>query len=521
MHRTFDQMPDADASVGKIYLSILSGSAIVKDITFVTHSLALTDTVTGRRQPGLAMHVPTLTVLNINYAELIRQHHLDIFKVIIDNPQLLVYMDEEDPLALMPSFPEDSTLDKAGIWLDSAYVRHIEVNNMSGRLHSTRTLLELATDSLSVEGHDIGYNFLDSTFVYNDSVYSVEAGSFVAQLPDGITELEVHQFSTSNQGAISVGYTRLRNLFTAKQLADLHREPTTWIDLRLNSLKTSVLNPIRKALAEDYTLDSIEADVRSMHVCRDARYAPKQPFPSPQDVLRKMPIDFFVKHVSASVQSADIEFNSTDINQGKLHVNNLRTSITNVTNHTGATWYCSAHAPFGKQGVIDARYNMHLDKAATFDIKINGKNIEVHDLNSFLRPLVGITCDCHIDHIDADYKGDRNIAKGEFCMQYHGMNVQVHKEDNIPYEIVTKHADTFTQLANTLIPKSNPTAVDPAPRRYQVEWKNDTWKPYPMYLFGPCIDGVIKTMLPGLYVHKQAKTKTKTAQTPKNHKKAK
>ena len=88
-------------------------------------------------------------------------------------------------------------------------------------------------------------------------------------------------------------------------------------------------------------------------------------------------------------------------------------------------------------------------------------------------------------------------------MQYHGLNVKVHKEDNIPYEIVTRNADLFTNLANSLVPKSNPTSVDPAPRRYYVEWKRDEWKPYPLYLFGPSIDGIKKTMLPGLYVHKQ------------------
>lgn len=90
-------------------------------------------------------------------------------------------------------------------------------------------------------------------------------------------------------------------------------------------------------------------------------------------------------------------------------------------------------------------------------------------------------------------------------MLYHGLNVQVHKEDDIPYKIVTKNADALTTMANTLIPKSNPTSVDRYPRAYSVEWKRDPWQPVPMYIFGPCIDGAKKTMLPGLYVHKQVK----------------
>ena len=93
-------------------------------------------------------------------------------------------------------------------------------------------------------------------------------------------------------------------------------------------------------------------------------------------------------------------------------------------------------------------------------------------------------------------------------MQYHGLNVQVHKEDNIPYKIVKNNAKTFTTLANTLIPQSNPTSVDIGPRKYYVAWVRDIWSPVPLYYFGPCINGVVETMLPGLYVHKQVKSST-------------
>ena len=94
-------------------------------------------------------------------------------------------------------------------------------------------------------------------------------------------------------------------------------------------------------------------------------------------------------------------------------------------------------------------------------------------------------------------------------MLYHGLEVKVHGEDDIPYKIVTKNANSFTTLANTLIPKSNPTAVDIHPRAYQVEWKRDQWKPFPLYMFGPCIDGAKETLLPGLYVHKQVSNNNK------------
>ena len=101
------------------------------------------------------------------------------------------------------------------------------------------------------------------------------------------------------------------------------------------------------------------------------------------------------------------------------------------------------------------------------------------------------------------------MAGGTFKLLYHGLKVQVHKEDDIPFKIITRNAGTFTQLANTLVPKSNPSTVDIRPREYFVEWKRDEWKPFPLYMFGPCIDGIKKTMLPGLNVHMQTDRKKK------------
>ena len=75
----------------------------------------------------------------------------------------------------------------------------------------------------------------------------------------------------------------------------------------------------------------------------------------------------------------------------------------------------------------------------------------------------------------------------------------------MPYKVVTKNADFITSAAKNLIPRSNPTEVDIRPRAYMVEWKRDSWQPFSLYLFGPCIDGVKMTMLPGLYVHKQTR----------------
>lgn len=503
------KIPDTQASVGKIYLNLISGSAVVKDISFSTHNLSVEDTISGPHEPGLALKVSALRVWNIRYWELFREHRLVILNISIDNPRLLVYLDEEHPESLLPNLPKDTTLEKAHQWLQSVSVGSFDLDDFCARLQSTHSPLCVTVDSLDLETDDLAYRTEDSTFFYNDSVYEVYLSTLKVRTPDGQLAIETHDLQTRNQGAVKLGYTRLRNLLSPKQLADKAKEPTTWIDLELNSLSTSPLNPIRKALAKDTNLDSLHVDVKRMHVCRDERYKPKTPFGTPQDYLRQVPVTFCVKHVDALARKVDIEMATTDINCGKLHVRDIHALLSNVTNRPGATWYNRVRAPFGKAGKVEASYAMHLDKASTFEVKLDAWQVETEEVNGFIRPLIGITSECHIDHLNTHYKGDRNIAKGDFCMEYHGLKVKVHKEDKVPYEIITKHADMFTELANSLVPHSNPTSVDPAPRRYEAEWKRDEWKPYPLYIFGPVIDGIKKTMLPGLYVHKQVRGKKK------------
>ena len=488
--KAFENIPDADAEVGNIYLNLISGSALVKDISFSTHSLSI--------------RIPSLAVWNVDYLALLKHRRLEILGISLDDPEVVIYMDENNPEAFLPTLPKDTTLEKASVWLQSLRVRHIDIDRFSAKLHSTSSPLAVKADTLSLECHNLMYDFADSVFSYNDSVYSLSLAAAYIALPDGMMEMEVHDLNTADQGPLNLGYTRIWNCISHKKMVELLHEQVTWIDLELNSVTTSPFNPIRKALAQDCTLDEIQADVRCMHVIRDARLAPKVPFVTPQEFLRSVPLTFAVKKVTSVTHKLDVELYTTDINCGKLRLKGpLHATMTNVTNKPGAVWHNHAKAPFGAKGKVEATYDIHMNKKSSFELSIHGKDLDLENMNPFIRPLVGITCAIHVSDLEAAYSGDSTIAKGSFCMQYHGLDIKVHKEDNIPYKIVTKHADFFTSAANSLLPKSNPTSVDIHPRKYAVEWTRDVWSPYPLYLFGPCIDGIKKTMLPGLYVHKQ------------------
>lgn len=498
-------MPGAEASVGHIYLHLLSGSAIVTDITFRTNGLNLDeDSVSADALvPGMALSIRKLSVWNIDYLKLLKQKRLSIYKIQLDEPAVAVCMDEQHPESILPALPKDTTLDKADDILASIEVKHIEVEQLRAWLRSTSSPLDLKVDSFSVECRDIAYHFADSLFSYNDSVYALSLGLAKIALPDGMMAMEVHDLATANQGPLTLGYTRIYNTVSHKVMAKKAKDYITWIDLELNNLTTSPFNPLRKAMAQDYALDKINVDIRRLQVFRDQTIGPKEPFGTPQEYMRLIPVHFQLKEVEALARKIDVQLATTDINVGQLHFSDIQLHLANVTNRPGAIWRNRAKAPWGKKGSVEASYNIHMDKTSTFDLALSGKELELDIMNPFVRPLVGITCECHVNKIDAAYTGNNEKAIGTFCMQYNGLEVMVHKEDNIPYKIVTNNAELFTGVANALIPKSNPTAVDIHPRKYAVEWKRDEWKPYPLYMFGPCIDGIKMTMLPGLYVHKQ------------------
>ena len=54
--KSLANLPDVEASVGGVYLNIISGSAIVTDITFSTNSLNWKDSVSDRRASASHLH---------------------------------------------------------------------------------------------------------------------------------------------------------------------------------------------------------------------------------------------------------------------------------------------------------------------------------------------------------------------------------------------------------------------------------------------------------------------------------
>jgi hypothetical protein len=287
-------------------------------------------------------------------------------------------------------------------------------------------------------------------------------------------------------------------------LGDSVQEPATWIDMHLKSAILSPLNPIHKVLNKDYTIKHIDAVVSFMDVFRDERYKLKHATVMPQRILMNLPMTFYVQDAGVQIERIHIGFAITKKHIGHLDLGNINARVANITNRLGYTMRLDGSCPMGA-GAANARFDLSMNRECGFRIQLKGKELNTSFLNSFLRPFTGITSDCRVDSIYANYTGNDRNATGTFRMVYHNFSMKVNKDDDIPFEIITKHAGVITRVGNALVPKSNPPTKHIQPRGYQVAWTRNENKDVELYLFGPIIDGVKKTFLPGLYVHLRSK----------------
>ena len=496
-----------EASCGMIQVRLFSGTAAVSDINFTYRGESVSKKDSTQR-PGINIHVDRVDVGRFFYSTLLK-HRILVSDIRVIRPDVELWLDDKHPETCFPELPKDQKLDsahQADTWLERAELLHFHLKNAGFRMHSLRTKLDLEVDSCSLTVNNLAYLAQDSSFSYNDSVYKFSLGHAKVMLPDGRMSIETNDLAHRDQGPLTLGRTRIANTMPKKKLGDLVQEPCTWIDMTIASAETSAFNPIHKAMNKDYTLESAKAVVAQMNVFRDTRYKPKEPFPTPQDVLLAIPVVFRLGKVHAEIKDLNIELASTDASCGKLKLGGIKADVENITNKKNAKMVVKGTCPIDK-GLAEARVSMTMVKTADFSLAVHGTSVQTAFLNPFLRPLVGITMNCEIDTLDMHYTGNTTIAKGDFRMLYHGFEAKVHKDDDVPYKIIRKNADFFTSAAKNLLPKSNPTSVDIAPRAYKVEWKYDPWQPFPLYMFGPCINGAMKTFLPGLFVQDEIRQK--------------
>lgn len=462
IRKVLQEKYDGYADFGRLRIRPWAGMVTIDDVAF---SSAKTMELPADK-PGFALRVGKVSVRNIDLFSLIRKQQMPVCKLKVKDAQVQVVQDAKNKY------------------------------------------MNLALGVLEVDVHGIGYNLADSSVVYNDSVYRLQLSDFRLITPDSLTALELGSFRTENGGPLMMSGLHVYNTVDRRELAVIKGcVPETWADMSMDAIVTTPVNLIRQALSGSVAIDSVRVTSKGGSIFRDARFPPKVPFPMPQEVISQCPIPITIGNVAVQMNKMDIEIATTHVNSGNLSISDMNVEVKDVSTKKGAAIHCLIHdARIGKSR-SKGSFTMHLDKDCTFETRLMVRGFELSYMDSLLCPLIGITASADVDTLRANIRGDKVSSTGDFCMIYHDFNVEVHKDVDVPYHFITKNAGFVEGFANTMLPKQNPPMHGHAPRAYQVEWKRNEMAPFPLYMFGPVIDGAVKTFLPGLFLHKKIKEK--------------
>lgn len=403
---------------------------------------------------------------------------------------------------------QTANLDAALEFITGLDIDTIQIHDAQLDMQSIVTAFNIQADSLSLSLYGIGYSLIDDIpYHYNDSVYQFRLGYAHIITPDSLTAIETSDIRYDNGDVFSIGKTHIYNIVDKWQLAhEMGDVPSTWIDMTINSVRTSSKNIVAEAftVADGFYLDTLYADIQSMSVFRDNRYSPEKPFRLPQSFLLNLTYPFVVHRVNAGIRDLHIEMALTDKCVGMLDLGPVSARVNNVTAMRDSTISVLGHCKIG-YGSADAKFDLTVNPACDWHINLKGKNLDLHFLDAMLYPVVGMKVGCEVDSLVADYKGDTALAIGTFCMVYDSLTLHAFKDSDSPFAIISDLSGLINSAGKTLLHKRNPMHPWQDPVAYQVKWKNDVWKNPALFYLGPVINGCIETVLPGLFLHKRVK----------------
>lgn len=505
-------IPDA-----KVSLTVKSLQAEPNGIINIQQVLTQTY-LDSLEQESIHAGVESIVVGGFDAAKFNQCKQMEIRSVHFYNPFINVTVDEtvspqsqsttKEEMEVLNERLQDINVELATKFITGLVIDTILVHNATCDINSSVTSFNVHADSLYVALYGLGYSLIDEIpYHYNDSVYQFYVGHAAITTPDSLTAITTSSIRYDNGGSFSIGPTRVRNIVDKWRLGSiLNMGPATWIDLSLNSLRTSSKNIFREVftIEDGFFLDSIYVDIQSMSVFRDVRQEPVKPFILPQIPLLQLSYPFVINCVDAKVHHMNIEVALTRQCVGHLNLNNLKAKLSNVTAIRNSTIILDARCGVGR-GVADARIELDIKPTCDWRIYLKARDMNLHFLDDMLYPIVGLKVGAEVSSLEANYHGDNQIANGTFCLQYDDLSIHAYKDSQSPFTIVGNLSGLINSASKTLLNKRNPHHPGKAPLAYQVQWKNDPWQQPALYYIGPCIDGCVKTLLPGLFVHKRVK----------------
>lgn len=376
------------------------------------------------------------------------------------------------------------------------HIDALQVDNGQLSFHHTTNKECVEIERFTATMYDIAYSIPNDTLTYSDNRYHISLEGLEYTTSDGLMRLVCRSLSTRNAGAIEITDLKGGHTIEKTQLARAKGKiPTTWTQFDFASVTTSPVNLF--TIFQSYCVDIDNMDIvsRSVHIYRDNQYAPKHPYPMPQEAIMGFALPLHIEQITLGLDSMLVELTMTGKTVGQLRLGATQGTIGHLTNTSKQVTTAHIHTTIEQTAQADLTLTLTNDKSCHFTMEGHIHDAQGQQFNAFLTPLFGVHLDADIHQVDVQHSGDRNQTNGTFCMLYDDLKVDIIK-DATPLDKLSKHAGIINAFAPAIVINRNPRNKNNEPQQYAVQWTRDPMKNTPVYLLGPMIDGIIQTVLP-------------------------
>ena len=485
--------------VGRVDVNLWTSSAALDDVYFAV------DSIGKANAPAYTLSVKKAEIKYVRLLRMLLRKQLYVNTIEIS---------DADVSLLLNDAPKNQQQEVGVGWQASQDllrfialldVENVLLNNASIQVKSSSTPFQMQVDSAYVYAHNLRCNFADSTITYNDSLYRFSFRNLSFVEPAGEYKVSIGALDTENAQALLAKNVAVKCIVPKEKLAEKRgRVAATWMDAQIDSIKLSSLNVIRAIFQQSCSVDRVEVGARKLDMYRDSRYPMKKVSRPLQLSLMQLKKEIFIGRLVMSVNTFNYQFQGKQGGVGKLSLQRLMLTANRVSNKPSNMINCNIKGLMGNQAPLNMQLSLDLNNLCTWNCEAQLKNLKMDTFNEFVGPMMGVGLKGNIRSVEAKYAGDSLEAKGIFTMCYDSVKIKVLPTSPVPW--LAKHARAVTDIANVLIPKSNPLHAKKDPKSYYLHTQRPMNKPYMFHLISPMIQGVKETLLGEFYLSKEVKS---------------
>nr|WP_213489697.1 hypothetical protein [Mucilaginibacter sp. Bleaf8] len=456
-------------------LNLASGDAILSDFKLIPDTNVYNRLVAQKKAPDniYALRVKKLTIKNVGARKAYQEKILNINRIIIDNPDLLIvnkrlhFNDSvkvgkpKTPYQLIKKIFKQLRIDS--IALNDISLKYVNKNYRLPKKNTLKhvdiSISDVYIDSLSEK---------DSSRFYYTRGVQLKVHDYKLATPDSLYYAVAKQisFSTAQRNLI-LDKVALQPRYSKKAFYDKIRRPQERYDLRFNRIAINDIDlqrflrnqqlyagtiNINKPFVEIYNNNAYKKHVKTSKIGKD-----------PHQALQRVALD--MKLTRLNIYDADVTYAEADARTGFTgtilfkHTSGYLTNVTNDPAAKAKNHYMSAHlrTRFMNAGdlQLNLRFNLNDPKGGFTYSGVLGR-FDGRVLDKLVKPLALV----HVQSADVqklvfNVSANNYFGRGNLKFYYKNLNVQLLKKEEGVKQLQTQ--GLISKIANTLIIEdSNP-----------------------------------------------------------------